>query len=155
MRLRKLFLQHCSEDDNEHLTRENFMQIPAIKFNPLLDRICVCFGYNDTDHVSLDFRAFLKGVASFNSPGNRDQKLRTAFRLQDFDDDNVISKEDLNIYITRVAGENGIADSERDEVVKNILQECSSNEEGDTITAADFQRILAPMDFHAKLRLPL
>lgn len=86
----------------ERLPRDVFMKIQCIEINPLRERICVCFGYNKTD--SLDFQMFLTGMAAFNSPGLKQQKLRIAFRLQDFDDDGVLSKDDMTQYMECITG---------------------------------------------------
>eukprot|EP01041_Mallomonas_annulata_P005107 gene5107-10220_t len=151
-RLRKVFLNYTKVDNKEELLKEDFISMPVITENPLQDRICVCFGYNEKQ--SLDFRSFLIGVSSFNSLGNRDQKLKIAFRLQDFDDDNMLSKLDLQTYLQRVTGQK-MSQDEMDQIIKNIQLECSLDEKGEMITLSEFQRVVAPTDFQAKLHLPL
>jgi hypothetical protein len=50
------------------MNKELFLNIPCIAINPLKDRLRVIFGYETREF--LDFRNFLCGISSFNSPGN-------------------------------------------------------------------------------------
>lgn len=113
-RLRKIFLNQTNH--TEELTEDAFLSLSAIRENPLKDRISRCFGY-EVNRTVIDFRRFVIGVAAFNAPGNRDAKLRVAFSLHDFDDDNEISQEDLRLYVGRVTGGQMSAD-ELNEIVK-------------------------------------
>lgn len=45
IRLRHEFLKFSN--DSEWLSRKRFLRIPCIAYNPLSDRICVCFEYPD------------------------------------------------------------------------------------------------------------
>ena len=53
-----------------------------------LSNSCSCTENSNT----IDFRGFLLGISAFNSSGRIEDKLQLAFRLQDFDDDGVISR---------------------------------------------------------------
>lgn len=44
----------------------------------------------------IDFRGFLLGISAFNSTGRIEDKLQLAFRLQDFDDDGILSRAGEN-----------------------------------------------------------
>jgi len=101
----------------------------------------------------IDFRGFLLGVSAFNSPGNRDQKFKTAFHLHDFDEYNFISHEDLFKYLNCITA-GGLSSLEIDEIVENVFSEISSDGKEDTISFIDFQRVIAPTEFQSKLYLP-
>lgn len=47
----------------------------------------------EEDGSKLNFRKFLIGISLFNSYGRLEEKLKLAFRLQDFDNDDIISRE--------------------------------------------------------------
>lgn len=79
IRLRAEFLKISG--GREAMTKDMFCAMPQIINNPLLDRICVCFGYEASNNT-ITFEDFLNGVASFNSPGLKEQKLKVAFRIQ-------------------------------------------------------------------------
>jgi Ca2+-binding EF-hand superfamily protein len=80
-----------------------------------------------------------------------------AFTLQDFDGDNVISKSDLKNYMRRIAdNQDGVLDEdEYDRIIQEIMDESSSAPERDYLTFQDFQAVVAPMDYQAKLLLPI
>lgn len=136
--------------------------------NPFNDRICQCFNLNN-DNSKIDFKQFLIGLALFNSPGRRESKLKLAFTIQDFDNDGVINKEDLCIYLrrstttTRTTEDNNNNDNDNtsfneeviQDIVKEVLRESSSDPKQEQLSFADFQRIVAPLDFQAKLVLPI
>lgn len=130
------------------------MEIEAIRNNPLKDRIALCFGF-DEECTALDFRAYVVGLALFNSPGQREQKLKTAFKIQDFDGDGVLNKSDLIEYIKRITRGGGLSQEEIETLAKNVLEETSSDDKKESITFSDFQGVVAPLDFQAKLLLPL
>lgn len=137
----------------------------GIALNPFNDRICQCFNLNNDDS-KIDFKQFLIGLALFNSPGRREAKLKLAFTIQDFDNDGVINKEDLCIYLRRstirpTTDEEDNVDNKSfneeviQDIVKEVLRESSSDPKQEQLSFADFQRIVAPLDFQAKLVLPI
>ena len=150
VRLRKLFLD--STNGSETMTKEVFKKLNGIALNPLLDRICFCVGLED-DTATLNFEAFLIGVASFNAPGRGEVKLKTAFKIQDFDGDGMISKQDLNEYLQRITST--CSDAEREEIVNEVFRETSSDPKQEQISFADFQRVVILLDFQAKVHLSI
>lgn len=140
-------------EGTETLNKETFLNIPCIAVNPLNDRISLIFGY-EKGVEDLDFKSFITGLAQFNSPGHREQKMRTAFRIQDFDGDGVISKGDLTTYMERITAKT-LSVSEIKEVVDQVFLETASDSEQNFINFADFQRVVAQLDFQAKLLLPI
>ena len=148
-RLRKVFLE--ATQGSEEMDKEIFMALPCIAINPLKERLAFCFGYDDT-HLSLDFRDFLDGVASFNSIGRVHQKLKLAFKIQDFDSDNKISRMDLQEYITTITA-HGLSDADVLSLVSNVMKETSSDPNFQYISLSDFQRVVIKTDFQSKLQL--
>ena len=61
---------------------------------------------DSSDGDEIDFQAFLVGLSHFNSPGRKEEKMKTAFRLHDFDDDGFISMEDMKAYLRAVTQSN-------------------------------------------------
>ena len=53
----------------------------------------------------MDFEHFLVGLSHFNSPGKKEEKMKTAFRLHDNDDDGVISFDDMKAYVKAITHE--------------------------------------------------
>lgn len=151
IRLHTVF--HDISSNKSTLTKDELLNISALVHNPLKERVALCFGY-DEDCIELDFRGFLKGIALFNGPGQRELKLRTAFRIQDFDGDGVINKSDLTCYIQKITS-NSLKDEEVENIVAQVLSESSSDVNQEVINFSDFQKVVAPSDFQAKLLLPI
>lgn len=149
-RLQRLFVQFTAGADT--ISKDTFLDLDCIVNNPLKERIAMCFGF-DVEVARLDFQSFLCGVALFNSPGQREQKLKTAFRIQDFDNDGVLNKGDLVKYISTI-GAGTLDDKQVDEVAEQVLRESASDAAQEAISFTDFQRVVAPLDFQAKLLLP-
>ncbi len=149
VRIRKLFLKLTS--GTEELKKEVFDKIECIALSPLQDRICLIFGFG-AEKQTLDFQEFLCGLALFNAPGMKEQKLRVVFRIQDFDGDGIISKADLTQYMSRITRGN-LSESEIGDVVKMVFEESASDAQLEQITFTDFQRVVAHTDFQAKLQL--
>lgn len=159
-RLRKVFYKHTH--DKDFISKNDFLEISGIAVNPLKERICICFGFT-SKKTALDFKDFLYGVSLFNSPGSRETKLKVAFQIQDFDGDNVISKEDLRQYLTILLEKapeevsepvlGRIEDKEISQIIKKVFEEVASDQNSGIITYSDFQRVVAPTDFQAKLRI--
>jgi Ca2+-binding EF-hand superfamily protein len=98
-------------------------------------------------------------ASTFNRPGNKDAKLRLAFKMQDFDGDDKIDAEDLRKYFDLVArnGSVNVKVGRKDvkDVIAKILAEASSDAKQKFLSFEDFQRVLATTDFDTNLKLNL
>ena len=54
----------------------------------------------------VDFREFVYGLRAFSSKGNKDEKLRFAFKVYDIDRDGYISNGELFIVLKMMVGSN-------------------------------------------------
>ena len=152
-RLKKVFFVNTNGGDR--MTKDMFLDILCVKINPLRERVAISFGYA-TPSTTLDFPAFLMGVALFNAHGRREEKLKLAYRLQDMDDDGVLTKPDMVLYLetitgqpnTTVTGWNGLSIQD---VVDQVFNEISLD--GKEITIMDYTRCLHSTDFHTKLQM--
>lgn len=150
VRLRQVFLKATLQ--SEKMDKNNFFSLNCISINPLKDRIAVCFGFNLKSEI--DFPDFLLGVAAFNSTGRREQKLKIAFKIQDMDDDGVLSKEDLKQYI-KIITNNNLPETEVDELISKVFLEAASDADADVITYSDFHSVVSKTDFQTKLHLQI
>ena len=151
-RLKDVYVELVGSE-NGTLHKDAFLGIDFVENNPLKDRLAICFGY-DRGVIDLDFPQFLRGTSRFNAQLSKDEKLRLAFRMQDFDNDGVLGREDVKEYLTRVTMSSTLGDSELDDIVKEIFSEVLPNPKAAAITFQDFARCMAPTDFHTKLILP-
>jgi Ca2+-binding EF-hand superfamily protein len=139
-------------DENSVMTKEMFEEIPFVEVNPLRDRLALCFGF-ENEITEMNFELFLQGVALFNSHGKREEKLKIAFKMHDFDNDNQISKSDLLTYLDRVTGDR-VPGTDKADIVDEVFRESSSDPKGQYLSFQDFSRVLAPTDFHTNISLP-
>jgi len=142
--------------DTWKITRQQFLGIPAIQMNPLKHRLAMLFDLEAED-ASISFEVYMDKCAQFNSIGNREQKIKLAFKIQDFDGDDKLDRHDLSKYYGLVA-RNGDVETKVDkdtrrQIVNFILQESSSDARQKFLSFEDFQRVVAPTDFDNFLRL--
>ncbi len=59
------------------------MNLPELQQNPLVQRVIDIF---DTDgNGEVDFKEFIQGMSLFSVKGDKDSKLRFAFKIYDMD----------------------------------------------------------------------
>jgi serine/threonine-protein phosphatase 2B regulatory subunit len=92
-RLEKRF-RKLDKDQSETLSVEEFLAMPELKENPIVQRVVQVF---DADHSGeLDFKEFVKGLAMFTMKNvDREKKLKFLFNIYDMDNDGLISNTEL------------------------------------------------------------
>jgi Ca2+-binding EF-hand superfamily protein len=135
----------------QEMNKECFFSIGCIELNPFRDKLALIFGYDGLKN-SISFEEFLLAASLFNCPGRKDLKIRTAYRLQDIDNDGVLSRDDIRRYIQIITDQH-LNDSEIGNIVSRVMHECSSDPNLDFISLQDFQRVVTKSDFETKLRL--
>ena len=110
------------------ITRHQFLNIKSIAMNPLKERIALCFEFDEDPNSSISFEQYMQMAASFNRPGNREAKLKLAFKIQAMTDPKKIDRGDLRKYYELTARDGNI-DSPvpkkiRKEVINKIMTEC-------------------------------
>jgi Ca2+-binding EF-hand superfamily protein len=143
----------------ERMSRDMFMDIPTVRINPLKHRIALCFGY-EKGVSSLDFPAFLNGVAMFNSHGRKEEKLKLAFRIQYFDEDGKLSRDDLKKYLETVTGQpnlkiQGWSETAMEDIINITLHEVCADDKKGYIDLHEFIRAMHTTDFYTKLQLSI
>ena len=77
-RLGKRF-RKLDTDGSGTLSIEEFMHLPELQQNPLVQRVIDIF---DTDgNKEIDFREFIEGISQFSVKGDKDSKLKFAFQV--------------------------------------------------------------------------
>ena len=92
-RLHKRF-RKLDKDSNESLCVEEFLALPELKENPLVQRVVSVFDTNNSGE--LDFTEFVRGLAMFTTKNvDRDKKLKFLFSIYDTDRDGLIKNAEL------------------------------------------------------------
>eukprot|EP00795_Rhopilema_esculentum_P003249 gene3249-1575_t len=141
-RFRKLDL-----DGSGTLSVEEFMSLPELQQNPLVQRVIEIF---DTDgNKEIDFKEFIEGISQFSVKGDKNSKLRFAFQIYDIDQDGYISNGELFQVLKMMVG-NNLKEVQLQQIVdKTILQ---FDKDGDgKISFQEFCDVVASMDVDKKM----
>lgn len=80
-------------DNSGALSIDEFMSLPELQQNPLVQRVIDIFDADGNGEV--DFKEFIQGVSQFSVKGDKLSKLKFAFRIYDMDNDGYISNGEL------------------------------------------------------------
>lgn len=80
-------------DNSGALSIDEFMSLPELQQNPLVQRVIDIFDADGNGEV--DFKEFIQGVSQFSVKGDKLSKLKFAFRIYDMDNDGFISNGEL------------------------------------------------------------
>uniref|UniRef100_A0A915HE40 EF-hand domain-containing protein n=1 Tax=Romanomermis culicivorax TaxID=13658 RepID=A0A915HE40_ROMCU len=134
-------------DGSGSLSIDEFMSLPELQQNPLVQRVIEIF---DTDgNGEVDFKEFIQGISQFSVKGDKETKLRFAFRIYDMDKDGFISNGELFQVLKMMVG-NNLKDTQLQQIVdKTIL---FHDKDGDgRISFEEFCEVVAGMDVHEKM----
>lgn len=126
------FRSSCSvnmQDNSGTIERDEFLSLPQVSSNPLATRYltstpttptaqkapqanqllfnCSMIAIFDEDGGGdVDFQEFVSGLSAFSTKGNKEEKLRFAFKVYDIDRDGYISNGELFIVLKMMVGSN-------------------------------------------------
>lgn len=141
-RFRKLDL-----DQSGSLSVEEFMNLPQLQQNPLVQRVIDIFDQDGNGEV--DFREFIEGVSQFSVKGDKLSKLRFAFRIYDMDHDGFISNGELFQVLKMMVGSN-LKDSQLQQIVDKTIIYADLDEDG-KISFDEFCAMVDTLDVHKKM----
>ncbi|CEL97282.1 unnamed protein product [Vitrella brassicaformis CCMP3155] len=121
-----LWQQYCRLDTDEDgvLSCEELLELPALKHQPLRERLPYALGLNTTKQY--DFPAFVAALSPFNPRSSLDDKTRLLFRLYDSDQDGRITKKDLRStmkLVLKSGGEDTLSEEQFEECLDLTLTE--------------------------------
>ncbi|RXM37171.1 WD repeat-containing protein 92 [Acipenser ruthenus] len=131
-------------DNSGSLSVEEFMSLPELQQNPLVQRVIDIF---DTDgNGEVDFKEFIEGVSQFSVKGDKEQKLRFAFRIYDMDKDGYISNGELFQVLKMMVG-NNLKDTQLQQIVDKTIINADKDGDG-RISFEEFCALLNDFFFH-------
>ncbi|KAK4646627.1 Calcineurin subunit B [Podospora pseudocomata] len=147
-RLRKRFMK-LDKDNSGTIEREEFLSLPQISSNPLATRMIAIFDEDGGGDV--DFQEFVSGLSAFSSKGNKEQKLRFAFKVYDIDRDGYISNGELFIVLKMMVG-NNLKDQQLQQIVDKTIMEADLDKDG-KISFEEFTKMVENTDVSMSMTL--
>jgi len=120
--LKKLYRRFklLDKDGSGTLTTNEFLSIPDLALNPLLERILQIFDKNKDDEIQ--FSEFISVLSTLSDKGTKEDKLRFAFQVYDIDADGYISNGELFRVLKMMVGTN-LTDVQLQQIVDKSMIE--------------------------------
>ncbi|KAJ3412177.1 ATP binding domain 4 [Chytridiales sp. JEL 0842] len=147
-RLYKRFVK-LDKDGSGTIDKDEFLQIPQIASNPLAARLLSVLDGDGTGDV--DFKEFISGLSAFSSKGNKEEKLRFAFKVYDMDRDGFISNGELYLVLKMMVG-NNLKDQQLQQIVDKTIMEADADMDG-KISFAEFTKVVENTDIARQMTL--
>jgi len=147
-RIRKRFMK-LDKDNSGTIEREEFLSLPQISSNPLATRMIAILDEDGGGDV--DFQEFVSGLSAFSSKGNKEQKLRFAFKVYDIDRDGYISNGELFIVLKMMVGSN-LKDQQLQQIVDKTIMEADLDRDG-KISFEEFTKMVENTDVSMSMTL--
>jgi len=147
-RLRKRFMK-LDKDNSGTIERHEFLSLPQVSSNPLATRMIAIFDEDGGGDV--DFQEFVSGLSAFSSKGNKEEKLRFAFKVYDIDRDGYISNGELFIVLKMMVGSN-LKDMQLQQIVDKTIMEADQDGDG-KISFEEFTRMVENTDVSNSMTL--
>ncbi|XP_066930480.1 calcineurin subunit B type 1-like [Clytia hemisphaerica] len=145
-RLGKRF-RKLDTDNSGTLSIEEFMSLPELQQNPLVQRVIEIF---DTDgNKEIDFQEFIEGISQFSVKGDKTQKLRFAFKIYDINQDGFISNGELFTVLRMMVG-NNLKEVQLQQIVDKTILQFDTDGDG-KISYEEFCNVVGSMDVDKKM----
>jgi Ca2+-binding EF-hand superfamily protein len=101
----------------------------------------------------VDFQEFVSGLSAFSSKGNKEEKLRFAFKVYDIDRDGYISNGELFIVLKMMVG-NNLKDVQLQQIVDKTIMEADKDQDG-KISFEEFTDMVENTDVSLSMTLSM
>merc|ERR1711893_273166 len=136
-------------DNSGSLSVDEFMSLPELHQNPLVQRVIEIFDQDGNGEV--DFKEFIEGVSQFSVRGDKDSKLKFAFKIYDMDKDGFISNGELFQVLKMMVG-NNLKDTQLQQIVDKTIIYADQDGDG-KISYDEFCALVdsSGLDVHKKM----
>jgi len=125
-------------DGSGSLSSEEFMSIPDLQQNPLVQRVIDIFDADGNGEI--DFREFIEGISQFSVKGDKEAKLKFAFKIYDIDRDGYISNGELFAVLKMMVGGN-LKDTQLQQIVDKTIIYADKDNDG-KISFEEFSAVI-------------
>jgi len=101
----------------------------------------------------VDFQEFVSGLSAFSSKGNKEEKLRFAFKVYDVDRDGYISNGELFIVLKMMVGTN-LKNDQLQQIVDKTIMEADKDRDG-KISFEEFMEMVENTDVSLSMTLSM
>lgn len=101
----------------------------------------------------VDFQEFVSGLSAFSSKGNKEEKLRFAFKVYDVDRDGYISNGELFIVLKMMVGTN-LKNDQLQQIVDKTIMEADKDHDG-KISFEEFMEMVENTDVSMSMTLSM
>ncbi|KAJ1499978.1 Calcineurin subunit B [Coelomomyces lativittatus] len=137
------------KDGNGYIDKEEFLSIPQIANNPLLNRLIAIFDEDGGGDV--DFQEFINGLSAFSVRGNKESRLKFLFKVYDMDRDGFISNGELYLVLKMMVGSN-LNDQQLQQIVDKTIMEADEDGDG-KISFIEFMKVIESTDITKQMIL--
>ncbi|XP_023327742.1 calcineurin subunit B type 1 [Eurytemora carolleeae] len=131
-------------DNSGSLSVDEFMSLPELQQNPLVQRVIEIF--DDDGNGEVDFKEFIQGVSQFSVKGDKDTKLRNCkSNLNNFP----MSECRIHNVLKMMVG-NNLKDTQLQQIVDKTILFADKDDDG-RISFEEFCSIVGNTDVHKKM----
>lgn len=142
-----------------YLKKEQMDKLEELQVNPFKDRILTVFSSKRDGEMT--FEDFLDMMSVFSDGAPKNLKADYAFQIYDFDEDDVIGKEDLRKVVEALTNNtdsgvsNPLSDEDMETLLTNVMEEADLD--GDQrLSYAEFEHVISKApDFVTSFRIRL
>lgn len=153
-RFRSLAPSLIDLDKNTPLSPEKITALPELQVNPFKDRICHVFSSQRDGNIT--FEDFLDMMSVFSESAPTSTKIEYAFRIYDFDQDDMLGANDVCTVVRRLTGDRAILTEEDVRlIVDKVFAEADLDGDG-YLSYAEFEHAMTKsIDFATAYRIQL
>jgi len=142
--LKRLYrrFKKLDKDGSGTLTTDEFLSIPQLAMNPLLERLIAIFDTNKDEEI--EFKEFIQALSTFSAKGDKEGKLKFAFQIYDIDCDGFISNGELFQVLKMMVGSN-LDDVQLQQIVDKTILEADLDRDG-KISYEEFKKMITNTD---------
>ncbi|XP_023219709.1 calcium and integrin-binding family member 3-like isoform X1 [Centruroides sculpturatus] len=125
-------------DKSTRLPISLIQSIPELENNPFSDRLCDIFTSEEDDCMS--FEDFLDMASVLSEEAPFQTKVKYAFNIFDFDEDGMLSSNDIKELVDRLTGRNKLTEEEMNLLIDKVLEEADLDQDR-MLSLAEFEHL--------------
>ncbi|XP_030050984.1 calcium and integrin-binding family member 4 [Microcaecilia unicolor] len=140
--MHELFLNLCPIGINPRhakLSTKQVCSLPALQVNPFRDRICKVFSGDDG---TFSFEHFLEMASVLSDQAPFKIKIKYAFRVYDFNENDYIDEEDIKTIVHRLTHSEDIEENDIIQLIDHVLDEADLDNDS-MLSFEDFENAMS------------